>query len=178
MTTIYPGMFTDKKRKNGEDTALAKLSKEHFKNTGIKCHKCQKLIVYYDAYNRLFCPNCKSYVNESESHESHVVERGQQPSFKIPQWISSLKKEQIVLLITAVVLFIMFLLPPYHIVIKGTGGRELIINEGYGFLFVPPVDKIYDNYTSTVNIPLLALQFLMVTTIGVLLYFVFKEKYK
>ncbi|ABK17982.1 hypothetical protein [Syntrophobacter fumaroxidans] len=30
---------------------------------GLQCPSCGKTDAYYDVYNRLFCPNCKRYVN-------------------------------------------------------------------------------------------------------------------
>lgn len=94
---------------------------------------------------------------------------------KMKAFFQNLKKEQIVLLVTAVILFIMLLFPPYHIVIKHAG-TERIINEGYGFIIIPPFDNEWEGFTPTVNITLLGLQCVIVSVIGGLLHVVFKEK--
>jgi hypothetical protein len=105
-----------------------------------------------------------------------VVKQVQQPDTKSNQWVSSLKKEQIILLVIAFLLFMMLLFPPYLIVLKGSGGMETVINQGYGFILVHPVYTKNTSLTPTVNIPLLGLQCLIVSIVGGLLYVVFKEK--
>lgn len=69
------------------------------------------------------------------------------------------KKQRIVLITTAVVLFIMLLFPPFS---------EEGLNEGYAFVFSPP------GFAKITSGALLA-QCLIVTVIGVLLCFAFKN---
>jgi hypothetical protein len=62
-------------------------------NSGIKCPKCHKLTVYYNADSHLFCRNCKIYVKESELNLIRDGEQDQNIISKIAQWFSNLNKE-------------------------------------------------------------------------------------
>ena len=84
------------------------------------------------------------------------------------------EKERIILFITATILVLIFLFPPFHIVYKG-----IDINSGYAFILSPPIPPITDleiKFASNINIALLFVQYLFTVTIGGILWFVFKKR--
>ncbi len=83
------------------------------------------------------------------------------------------KKERIILLITAAILTLILLFPPFLAVYKG-----IEINSGYSFILSPPIPQITDpeiKFVSNINIALLFVQYLFAITIGGILWFVFKK---
>ena len=81
------------------------------------------------------------------------------------------KKERIILFITAAILTLILLFPPFHTVYKG-----IEINTGYTFILRPPIPPITDldiKFASNINVALLFVQYLFTVTIGGILWFVF-----
>ncbi len=72
--------------------------------------------------------------------------------------------QKILLIIFTIILFLMLLIPPFHIHRSGVTFRT-----GFYLIFAPP------EYYS-LNIGMLFVQYLFVTTIGGILYFVLKDK--
>ena len=64
-------------------------------------------------------------------------------------------KQRTILLATAFVLIVMLLFPPF----SRRFGQGVTVNRGYSFIFAPPTG-------SDVNLALLALQYLIVVTVG------------
>jgi hypothetical protein len=82
-------------------------------------------------------------------------------------------KKRIILFITAAILALILLFPPFHTVYKG-----IDINSGYNFILNPPIPPITDleiKISSNINIALLFVQYLFTVTIGGILWFVFKK---
>jgi hypothetical protein len=79
-----------------------------------------------------------------------------------------------VLIITAALLIVMLLFPPF----EQRVGQYLSINMGYSFLLDPPTYVItYPRHDkATVNLSQLGLQLFIVTVAGGLLFFAFKSK--
>ena len=83
------------------------------------------------------------------------------------------EKERIILFITAAILALILLFPPFHSVYKG-----IEINSGYTFILRPPIPSITDlevKFASNINVALLVVQYLFTVTIGGILWFVFKK---
>jgi uncharacterized membrane protein (DUF106 family) len=83
-------------------------------------------------------------------------------------------EKRIILFITAAILVLILLFPPFHTVYKG-----IDINSGYNFILNPPIPPITDleiKISSNINIALLFVQYLFTVTIGGILWFVFKKK--
>ncbi len=81
--------------------------------------------------------------------------------------------KRIILFVTAAVLALILLFPPFHTVYKG-----IDINSGYNFILNPPTPPITDleiKISSNINIALLFVQYLFTVTIGGILWFVFKK---
>ena len=82
-------------------------------------------------------------------------------------------KKRIILFVTAAILALILLFPPFHTVYKG-----IDINSGYNFILNPPIPPITDfeiKISSNINIALLFVQYLFTVTIGGILWFVFKK---
>jgi len=77
------------------------------------------------------------------------------------------------LFVTAVVLIVMLLFPPF----QSQYLHGITVNAGYSFILSPPMYKLgYNTYKSQVNLILLGLQFLIVVTVGGILYLALKSK--
>ena len=82
-------------------------------------------------------------------------------------------EKRIILFVTAAILALILLFPPFHTVYKG-----IDINSGYNFILNPPIPPITDleiKISSNINIALLFVQYLFTVTIGGILWFVFKK---
>jgi len=82
-------------------------------------------------------------------------------------------EKRIILFVTAAILALILLFPPFHTVYKG-----IDINSGYNFILNPPIPPITDleiKISSNINIALLFIQYLFTVTIGGILWFVFKK---
>ena len=79
-----------------------------------------------------------------------------------------------VLIITAALLIVMLLFPPFEV----QRGQYTTRNLGYSFLLAPVTYYLhgYDDQKANVNLSQLGLQFLIVTVAGGLLSFAFKSK--
>ena len=78
-------------------------------------------------------------------------------------------KQQIVLLLTTVVLIIALSYPPFLLVTPNGS----VLNLGYGFLFDPPM---YSNTRAgSVNVSLLAIELLVILLVGGIVTLIFKE---
>ena len=82
-------------------------------------------------------------------------------------------EKRIILFVTAAILALILLFPPFHTAYKG-----IDINSGYNFILNPPIPPITDleiKISSNINIALLFVQYLFIVTIGGILWFVFKK---
>ncbi|MCJ7615366.1 MAG: hypothetical protein MUO43_02395 [Desulfobacterales bacterium] len=82
-------------------------------------------------------------------------------------------EKRIILFVTAAILALILLFPPFHTVYKG-----IDINSGYNFILNPPTAPITDleiKILSNINMALLFVQYLFTVTIGGILWFVFKK---
>jgi|SaaInlLV_10m_DNA_2_1039722.scaffolds.fasta_scaffold116055_1 hypothetical protein len=84
--------------------------------------------------------------------------------------------QRIVLVATALILVAMLLFPPY--MSTALKNYNATFNEGYTFILRPPNydDSTYDKINMPINVSLLILQYLYVSTIGGMLYFALKTK--
>jgi hypothetical protein len=109
----------------------------------------------------------KEYVNPEKTKKilrGTLTENG-----KInPQKFYRIKKhiQRIILLITAFILALMLLFPPFHV---STSRKEY--NWGYNFILNPPREG-----KATINSETLIVQCLIVIVIGIICWFAFKEK--
>ena len=88
------------------------------------------------------------------------------------------KKQKIVLVITVILLGLMLLFPPFHLL--GSAYRQEV-NLGYSFIFSPPIynhtynqNPLYSIYM-TINIGTLSFQYLIIISIGLILFYIFRE---
>lgn len=77
------------------------------------------------------------------------------------------KKQKTLILFVAIVLIVMFLFPPFHLIIQGSE-----FNLGYGFIIDPP--KYGGDILGSINVKLLMLQYLFACTIGIGIFFLLK----
>lgn len=83
------------------------------------------------------------------------------------------ERERYVLLATVGILVLMLIFPPFYLQLPSKNGI-VQINHGYGFIFSPP--KTDYPFDPSVNVPLLAVQCLIVTIIGCILFIVVRTK--
>ena len=76
------------------------------------------------------------------------------------------KRQKVVLFITAGILILMLLVPPFSTYYKGNKIKDF----GYHFIVDTPDPR------ATINMPKLLIQYIFVITIGGILYIAFKKK--
>lgn len=80
------------------------------------------------------------------------------------------KNQRAILFATAFILIVMLLFPPFKFQFP-TGA---IANQGYSFILSPPI--YYDEHKSSVDSILLLIQFLIVISVGGILFLALKPK--
>ena len=77
------------------------------------------------------------------------------------------RSQKIAVILAGALMILMLLFPPFHsVLIQG-----IIVNQGYAFLFSPPVS------TATVNVSLLLMQWLLVVVLGLGAILVLRDRY-
>ncbi len=154
---------------------------------GKPCAKCGKSVGWL-SQNKIegiiYCEDCwkeltqekkeaaKELKQEKKQEKKLKKEEKKKPATDIIKKIFR-EKERIILFVTATILVLILLFPPFHTVYKG-----IDINSGYTFILSPPIPPITDleiKFASNINIALLFVQYLFTVTIGGILWFVFKK---
>jgi len=85
------------------------------------------------------------------------------------------KNQKIVMIVMAVLFFLMLIFPPF-LFNRGSG---VTVNLGYGFILNPPhLGGGYRGTDGLINLSLLKFQYLIVITIGAILWCFFKNEKK
>lgn len=81
------------------------------------------------------------------------------------------KNQKIALLVTAVAIILIFVFPPFQIVLQGS-----TFNMGYGFIFSPPIWGDNENLKAFVNIGMLLIEWMGAVILGSIAFFLLKSK--
>ena len=80
-------------------------------------------------------------------------------------------KQRYALVVTASIIFLMLLFPPFHLKVKA--GTE---NIGYGFIFTSPKSNLYTHLDGSVDVLTLFIQIVAISVAGCFLSLAFKDK--
>ena len=142
---------------------------------GKPCAKCGKNLGWL-SQNKIegiiYCEDCWKELKQEKSEAAKKLKEEKNGSTIDTRMIFRDEK-RIILFVTAAILALILLFPPFHTVYKG-----IDINSGYNFILNPPIPPITDleiKISSNINIALLFVQYLFTVTIGGILWFVFKK---
>ena len=140
---------------------------------GKPCAKCGKNLGWL-SQNKIegiiYCEDCWK---ELKQEKSGTAKKLKEEKKETKNKEKAKDEKRIILFVTAAILALILLFPPFHTVYKG-----IDINSGYNFILNPPIPPITDleiKISSNINIALLFVQYLFTVTIGGILWFVFKK---
>ncbi len=140
---------------------------------GKPCAKCGKNLGWL-SQNKIegiiYCEDCWK---ELKQEKSGTAKKLKEEKKETKNKEKAKDQKRIILFVTAAILALILLFPPFHTVYKG-----IDINSGYNFILNPPIPPITDleiKISSNINIALLFIQYLFTVTIGGILWFVFKK---
>ncbi len=140
---------------------------------GKPCAKCGKNLGWL-SQNKIegiiYCEDCWK---ELKQEKSGTAKKLKEEKKETKNKEKAKDQKRIILFVTAAILALILLFPPFHTVYKG-----IDINSGYNFILNPPIPPITDleiKISSNINIALLFVQYLFTVTIGGILWFVFKK---
>lgn len=130
--------------------------------TDVECPKCGAI---YEKLDMIMKNKLQERIIPTPEKRVEAVEK---PPKRLSGFFDTIKenKQKAVLFVTAGILVLMFLFPPFHVVWK-----KGVIRIGYAFLFTSPSQYKY----AKVDAVLLLVQSLIVAGIGVLLWFAFRK---
>jgi hypothetical protein len=142
---------------------------------GKPCAKCGKNLGWL-SQNKIegiiYCEDCWKELKQEKSGTAKKLKE-EKNGATIDTRMIFRDEKRIILFVTAAILALILLFPPFHTVYKG-----IDINSGYNFILNPPIPPITDleiKISSNINIALLFIQYLFTVTIGGILWFVFKK---
>ncbi|MDL1982562.1 MAG: hypothetical protein LWX02_14110, partial [Deltaproteobacteria bacterium] len=118
----------------------------------------------------IYCEDCWKELKQEKSGTAKKLKEEKKETMNKEK---AKDEKRIILFVTAAILALILLFPPFHTVYKG-----IDINSGYNFILNPPIPPITDleiKISSNINIALLFVQYLFTVTIGGILWFVFKK---
>ncbi|MDL1986778.1 MAG: hypothetical protein LWX08_03805 [Deltaproteobacteria bacterium] len=140
---------------------------------GKPCAKCGKSLGWL-SQNKIegiiYCEDCWKELKQEKSGTAKKLKEEKKETMNKEK---AKDEKRIILFVTAAILALILLFPPFHTVYKG-----IDINSGYNFILNPPIPPITDleiKISSNINIALLFVQYLFTVTIGGILWFVFKK---
>ncbi len=81
------------------------------------------------------------------------------------------KNQKIALLVTAAAIILIFVFPPFQIVLQGS-----TFNMGYGFIFSPPTWGDNGSLKAFVNISMLLMEWIGAVILGSIAFYILKSK--